>query len=419
MEKKIAVIGGGVCGLSAAYFLTKKGKKVFVFEKEEKLGGLAGGIKKEKWDWTLEKYYHHFFPSDKALLDLLKDLNLKEEIFFKNPKTSVFCEGKIYPFDTAGAILSFPLLSWQEKIKTGLVTSFLKYSPFGKGWQKTTACWWLKKYYGERVYRLIWEPLLKAKFGEMAQSVSLAWFWARIKKRSKKLGYLKGGSAVLIEKLAEEIRKNGGRIFCGTEIKKLKELKTKGDFAKILVCSSPQTFLKIASNLPQKYQEEIERLKSVGALVLLLRLKKQFLKEGTYWLNITDSSFPFVAVVEHTNFIDPKYYNGDHLLYLGGYYPQNHPFFKLSSKEIYEKFLPFLKRINPNFDFSSEVIDFSLFSDWYAQPIIPPEYSPPLLKTPVRGLFFASMHHIYPWDRGINYAIELGKYAAYEILKEE
>lgn len=58
---KIAIIGAGFTGLSAAYQLLKQGHKVTIFEKDSQPGGLAVGYQEKKWDWTLEKHYHYWF----------------------------------------------------------------------------------------------------------------------------------------------------------------------------------------------------------------------------------------------------------------------------------------------------------------------------------------------------------------------
>ena len=40
----------------------------------------------------------------------------------------------------------------------------------------------------------------------------------------------------------------------------------------------------------------------------------------------------------------------------------------------------------------------------------------PAIETPVKGLYFASMSQVYPWDRGTNFAVEIGRKAA-ELMK--
>jgi len=413
---KIAIIGGGLTGLTAGLHLSKN-HQVAIFEKNNYLGGLAGSFKQKKWQWPLEFYFHHIFTSDKDIIDLAEELGIKNKLFFLRPKTSVFKNNQIFQFDSAFSLLKFPLLSWKEKFRVATTTAFLKLTNNWQNLEKIPAAIWLERYYGKKPYQLLWEPLLKSKFGPYYQKISASWFWARIKKRSQKLGYFKGGFQVLIDELAEKIRQNGGEIFLNREIKNIKNLQ---NFDKIIFTGPLPVFLKIAPNLPKNYKQELEKREIIGSAVLILELKEKFLTDDTYWLNINENNFPFVAVVEHTNFIDQKYYGGNHILYVGGYYPQNHLYFKMAKKKIFQEFKPYLKKINPSFNFKLYTLNFELFTNKYAQPIIPPNYSKIIFpfKTPIPNLFFATMHHIYPWDRGTNYAVKLGKEVAYEILKE-
>jgi len=189
------------------------------------------------------------------------------------------------------------------------------------------------------------------------------------------------------------------------------------EFDKIIVTIPTPEFLKISPQLPRVYRKKISRLKFVGALNLILVLKEKFLTDNTYWLNINEPGFPFVAVVEHTNFINKKHYNNDHLLYVGGYYPKNHCFFKMNKEEILKKFIPFLQKINPQFK-KSRITASKLHIGLHGQPIIPVNYSKliPSMKTPVKNLYLANQSLIYPWDRGVNYAIELGQKVAAEVI---
>lgn len=417
---KIAIIGGGFSGLTTGYYLSQKNYKVVIFEKCSKLGGLAGSFKEKNWQWPLEFYFHHLFPSDKQAIMLAQKLGIKEKIFFCQPKSSIFRNGQIFQFDTPLSVLKSPALSFKQKLRMGLVTAYLKFVSSWQNLEKVTAEDWLKKYYGQRSYQVFWEPLLKAKFSHQANLVSMSWFWARVKKRTARLGYFEGGFQTLIDHLAEQIKAKQGKIILNSEIKKLPDIYRYDQFDKVIATVPPPTLLKIVPGLPLEYQGKINKLAIIGALNLVLVLKEKFLTDNTYWLNINESDFPFVAVVEHTNFIDPQYYGGDHIVYVGGYYPPNHPFFKMTKEKILKEFLPYLKKINPYFDFKLLTLNFELFTNLYAQPVIPTSYSKliPSFRTPVPNLFLATMHHIYPWDRGVNYAIELGRKLADEIDKE-
>ena len=116
--------------------------------------------------------------------------------------------------------------------------------------------------------------------------------------------------------------------------------------------------------------------------------------------------------------IDPKHYGGDHLVYCGDYLEPSHEYFRMSQEELLSLFLPSLKRVNPNFD-RSWVRAAWLHRESYAQPIVPVNHSRniPALTTPLRGLFWASMSQVYPWDRGTNFAVELGQRVAAEVAR--
>jgi protoporphyrinogen oxidase len=411
---KVAIVGTGITGLTAGLKLSQKGHEVVLFEKEEYAGGLSAGFRKKGWDWHLEFFFHHFFATDKEAKKLIRELGLEDKLFYLRPKTSVFKQGKIYQFDSPLSVLKFPLLSFPERLRTGLVTLFLKSYPRWQSLEKTKASGWLKKYYGQKTYEVLWQPLLGSKFGKQAGKISMAWFWARIKKRSARLGYLEGGFQPLIDELVKKIKQRGGKILLNHEVKNLDELE---NFDRIIITTPAEIFLKIAPQLPKEYQARLEKFKMLGAVNLILELKEQFLKDKTYWLNISEESFPFVAVVEHTNFVNPKYYNGNHLVYVGGYYPQNHRYFRMSKDRILKEFLPYLKKISPRFNQSSlpagrhGIINHQSSISKFAQHIVPPHYSQiiPNYQTPLKNIFLANMQQVYPWDRGVNYAIELGE----------
>ena len=155
-------------------------------------------------------------------------------------------------------------------------------------------------------------------------------------------------------------------------------------------------------------------LKSMGAVVMVLALKHRLSEEGYYWYNLPKSAgFPFLALVEHTNFVSPEHFGGDHIVYVGDYLETDHEYFRLSQDELLERFLPTLVRFNPKFT-PDWIKKTWLFRTNYAQPVPLLNHSRniPAIQTPISGLYFASMSQVYPWDRGTNYAVEIGRRAA-------
>ena len=426
---KIGIIGAGFTGLSAAYKLVNEGHEVIVFEQDQIPGGLALGFQEKKWSWTLEKHYHHWFTNDKSVLNLANKINHK--VIIKRPKTSVLVDGEIFQFDSPKEVLMFPKLSLIDRLRMGVVVGLLKFDPFWKPLEKFNASKILPKTIGKKGYELIWEPLFKNKFGPFATDVSLAWFWARIVKRTPSLAYPEGGFLNFANHLTNIINQNGGNVKFGAEVLevnskekikvKVKEKdKTKiYDFDKVIFTLPSFLFLNIAKEFPNSYKRKFAKLKGLGATNLVLRLKKPFFLDNTYWVSVCDKKSPIMAIVEHTNFMDKKNYNGEHLVYLGNYLANDSKRFEMDKDEVLKLFDPFLSKINS--DYKSNLIGYELFKAPFAQPIIPTNYSKmiPPMKTPLKNVYLANIEQVYPWDRGTNYAVELGEKIADYIFNED
>jgi hypothetical protein len=171
--------------------------------------------------------------------------------------------------------------------------------------------------------------------------------------------------------------------------------------------------------LPEEYLHGLKNMKSMGAVVMTLALTHQLSEEGYYWYNLPKSAgYPFLALVEHTNFVGPEHFGGDHIVYMGDYLEPDHEYFRLSQEDLLERFLPSLKKFNPHFE-RSWVRKTWLYRTPYAQPVplINHSRNIPAIQTPVKGVFFASMSQVYPWDRGTNFAVEIGRKAAKLMLE--
>lgn len=431
---KIAIIGAGFTGLTAAYELLKKQHQVTIFEKAPFLGGLAGGIKNAlekpdlEWEWDLEQFYHHWFINDDHVFELGNELGLEHKFITTRPVSSVLYQEKIYPFDSPLSILRFPHLSISEKFKTAITMAQLKYFYREKNSQvleKVTAHECLQKKLGYSAYQKLWEPLLKGKFGKYYQDVNMCWFWARVYKRTSKLVYYQGGFSTFVQDLAHEIYRRGGKIRLNAQIENINikhpdqitlkafpPIDTDETYQRVIVTTPPPTLSKLLPDLPTDYTQKLDRNRGIGALAVILSLKHP-LMDKVYWLNVNDLEWPFLAVVEHTNFMSKEKYNNEHLVYIGDYLDKDHPHMRMSKQELIEKFTPYLKKINPLF--SEESINRSfLFKASYAQPVPEVNYSSTILPltTPAQNIYLATMAQIHPWDRGTNYAIELGKRVA-------
>ncbi len=426
----ISVIGAGPAGLAAAYDLSRARHRVTIFEGAPSVGGLASGFKAPHWDWTLEKFYHHWFASDAAILGLIKELGWSDQVLFPRPITAMYHDGAFYAFDSALAVLRFPGIPFIDRVRCGVVALYLRLTPRWRRLEAVTADAWLRRWMGVRAYESMWKPMLVGKFGEEnLPVVNMAWFWARIHARTARLGTFVGGFQAFMDKLAAVVTRQGGTIRLNSAVTGIRRQAdgsvqveaggAVGAFDAVISTSSPTLMARLAPDLPAEYAGKLRQLKSLGAVVLVAALDRQ-LTQGIYWYNLPkEAGFPFLAMVEHTNYMDASHYGGDRIVYCGDYLDPNHRYFALSKEEMEDEFLPALARFNPRFD-RRWVKQTWLWRTAYAQPVPPVNHSAniPALRTPVPGLYFASMSQVYPWDRGTNFAVDIGRKVARMLMED-
>ena len=422
IKMKIAIIGAGYSGMVAAYDLKKAGHDLTIFESGEYVGGLASGFKEPHWDWSVEKFYHHWFQSDSEMLGLIRELGLEDKVRFPRPLTVMLYKNKWYPFDSILKALLFPGLGFGlNKIRFGFVGLFLRLTKNWRALEKVTADQWMLKYAGKQVYEQMWKPLLIGKFGPFYKDVNMAWMWARIHARTTRLGTFEGGFQKFADLFAEKLRGMGVDIRLKAQIKSIKRNQLSGSltvddesFDKVLVTTSPNLMARLCPDLPENYLKGLLELKSMGAVVMTLALKHSISKDGYYWFNVPkDEGYPFLALVEHTNFVPKENFGGDHIVYAGDYLEMGHEYFSMSDDELLDRFIPAFQKFNPEFS-RDWVKKIWVHKTNYAQPVPLVNHSKniPEIQTPIEGLYFASMSQVYPWDRGTNFAVEIGRKAA-------
>jgi protoporphyrinogen oxidase len=425
---KIAIIGAGYGGMAAAWDLKKAGHDVTIFESANFVGGLASGFKEPHWEWSVEKFYHHWFQSDSEMLGLIEELGLKDKVIFPRPLTVMLYKNKWYPFDSILNALRFPGLGFGlNKIRFGFVGLFLRITNNWKALEKVTAHEWMMKWAGKQVYEQMWQPLLIGKFASFYKDVNMAWLWARMHARTTRLGTFEGGFQNFANIFAEKLREQGVEIRLGAKVESIKQEQAgltvrseKGPevFDKALVTTSPSLMAKLSPDLPENYLKGLLELKSMGAVVMTLALKHSISDQGYYWFNVPkDEGYPFLALVEHTNFVSKDHFGGDHIVYAGDYLELGHEYFSITDDQLLERFIPAFQKFNPQFS-RDWVKKIWVSKTNYAQPIPLVNHSKnvPSIQTPINGLYFASMSQVYPWDRGTNFAVEIGRKAARMML---
>jgi len=426
---RIGVIGGGYAGLTAAYELQKRGHQVTVLEKYGTWGGQAATL--PLLDTRIEYFYHHLFGSDTHILGLMDELEISDQLRWIESKVGWFSDGHIYDLVSPLDLIRFGPLSLFNRIKLGLMYLYL---PRVKDWrslERITARDWILRYMGQEIYEQFWGPLLRGKFGDMADQVSMTWLWGKIKVRGSSrqgasakelLAYPEGSFEIITQALVDRLRTNGAELRLNEQATGLTTdpenprkvtgvVTAKGHypFDAVIATIPGYSLLEIAPpTMDETYASLLRSVHYQAALVLLLVSKHSMSR--IYWMNIADRTMPYVGVIEHTNYVPPSEYQGRHLIYVSNYLEQDDPRFSMKADELFDLYLPHLKRINSDFD-----------ADWIekkivlraraGQPVITCNYSErlPDHRTPIEGLYLANTLQIYPEDRGTNYSVRLGQ----------
>ncbi|GAB3701366.1 NAD(P)/FAD-dependent oxidoreductase [Saccharopolyspora tripterygii] len=408
---RVGIVGAGATGLTAAFDAVRAEHDVTVLEASAELGGLAASI--EVGGTPLERFYHHSFRSDEAMIELIDDLGLSDKLRFHKPTTGVYFKGELHDFGTPLEMLKFPEFSMLDRLRFGASAAALKVIRDGSRFNGVRALDWMRRWAGEKVTSTIWEPLLQGKFGEHAEEISMAWLWARIHCRTFELGYVHGGFDQVYRALTEAVTERGGKIEFSKPVSSITQpsesvLVGASDGSSYefdhLIVTVPQPVFAKAADIES--DDVLWRNQYLGATCFILEVDRSVIPH--YWLNINDPEFPFLAVVEHTNMVDRQEYDGNHVVYVGNYVPRDDWRFTTDPAELLQNYIPWLKRLNPEFD-ESWIKNWHFSKAGFAQPIVTPTYRSliPPHKTHMPGVTLATMSQIYPQDRGQSYAIAM------------
>ena len=436
---RVGIIGGGAAGLAAAYELVKQGHYAEVFERAPFLGGQASTF--EVGGGQLEKGYHHLFVSDVDMVALIHELGLGDKLAWLESKVGLFHGGKVWDFSTPMDLLRFRPLSLLQRIRVGWWTFVLQKT---RNWQKfegITARDWISQHMGRRVYEVIWEPLLRGKFGEYYDQVSMTWLWGKIYLRvasrgkglqKERLGHPMGSFGEVFDVLGDSIRRQGGDIHISAGVDRVvvgddgatglevtlsgQEPETR-EYDAVIATTPSYIFTRLVPTLPDDYREKLVNVQYLSAVLVILVLDRPL--SDKYWINIADANMPFVGIIEHTNMIDKSLYGGKHIVYLSNYPSRDSELYQKSGEELVEEFIPYLRQINPDFD-RSWILEHYHHKVDGAQPIIGVNYSQrmPAHRTPIKNLYLANTTQIYPEDRGTNYSVRMGRQVARMVMED-
>ncbi|GDY12284.1 oxidoreductase [Planctomycetota bacterium] len=428
----VIIVGAGFTGLTAALRLAQRGVPTVVLERDEQVGGLAS-------DYTLpggqqiERFYHHWFTSDQHVMDLIGELGLSDRVVVRPTNTGLYFANTIFRLSSPLDLLRFSPLPIWDRIRLGWMALAARRVKDWRSLEGVTSAEWLRRMGGDNVYKIVWEPLLRGKFGPYADRIGAVWFWNKLKLRgssrgagsAEELAYFKGGFGALAREIAISAGAAGASIETGRSVQNIVRspdgtLLVETDAgprpaSDILITIAPPLAAELLAGVAGPGDTAwLNSLRSIDYLAntcLVLELDRPL--SQTYWLNVNDPSFPFVGIIEHTNFEPATSYGGRHVVYLSKYLAVDHPMWAMDADATLAFALPHLQRMFPAFS-PDWILAHRVWKARWAQPIVTAGYSQivPAMQTPVPGCWLATMAQIYPEDRGTNYAIRDGAQVA-------
>jgi len=434
MRGPIVIIGAGFTGLAAAYEITRRGIPVIILEKDDQVGGLAAGFQIN--NCQIERFYHHCFNNDRYIIELIKDLGCQDKLLFRPTATAIYVDNKFYKLSTPRDLLKFDAMGILDRIRLGLLVFKARQVKNWKQLEALTAEEWLIKLCGRTVYKTVWEPLLRGKFGPYAKEISATWIWnklllrgtSRNKTGCETLAYYHGGFGALAETITGKIKSAGGIIRTSTPADaiiaqngRIKAVKTPDGLIEtdtvIATPALPIIADLLAPHISAEYAKQLETVKYLANICLVLELNRNL--SNFYWLNVAEPDFPFVGIIEQTNFQSPEDYGGRHVVYLSKYLKSTDETYNMNQQQIAELSLVCLKRMFPDFD-DSMIHHYHVWKTPYAQPVVGRFYGQiiPPNRTPLKGFYISTMAQIYPEDRGLNYAVREGRRIADTVIND-
>jgi protoporphyrinogen oxidase len=417
---RIVVLGAGPMGLAAAQRAVTLGHEVDLIEADTKAGGMAAHF--DFSGVSIERFYHFVCKSDAPTFDLMAELGIGDRMRWVNTSMAYYTHGKVHKWGDPISLLTYPHLTLMEKIRTGLQMFLTTKSKNFDRIEHLTSRKWIEGGSGVSVYNKLWKRLQELKFYEYADEVAASWIATRIKRigNSRKsifqeqLGYIDGGSETLVEAIADDIRRKGGRIHLGTPAEqvivqdgRVIAVRAGGrEFAADAVISTVPVPLvnRLVPDLPQDWQDKYADIKNIGVVCLLFKLRKSVTPH--FWVNIVADDIAIPGLIEFSNLRRV----GDTIVYVPYYMPVTQPKWQWSDQQFVDEAFGYIKRVNPAIT-DADLLDAKVGRLKHAQPICEPHFADklPPVQTPIAGLQIADTCYYYPEDRGVAESIRLGR----------
>lgn len=331
--QKVAVIGAGPAGITAAYQLAKAGIEVHLYEAAPQVGGLAKTI--DLWNQKLDLGPHRFFSDDtrvnKLWLEVAgKDYRMVDRL------TRVYYKNKFY---------FYPIKAFDALSKLGLITSahcFLSYmyEKVNPTKQDGTFETWVTSRFGQKLFEIFFKTYSEKLWGITCKELDADFAAQRIKKFSlgeaiksalgisgkkhktlvDQFAYPTGGTGMIYERMEIFINANGGKVLCNTPVKRvLKEGETVNGIELMdgsilpydhVVSSMPFTVMvKQLPGVPQHIVDLTNTLKFRNTILVYLNVDGTDLFPDN-WLYVHSTDLQMGRITNFRNWV-PEILNGE------------------------------------------------------------------------------------------------------------
>lgn len=408
-DMRIGVIGGGLMGLSVAYFLSQPEAEITILEQSPILGGLNSAASLSN-GLTIDRYQHSISPHDVNTRALCEELGLGGELVFSAARMGFMHGGSIHPMSSIREFLSFGLLKMSDRLRLGSTIVQAQRTRDWRTLDQISVKEWLVRSSGEEVFNRIWAPLLEAKFDNDYDSVPATYIWTWLNRMSAirrgvgfrgYVGYLRRGHASLIQALAEAITARGGQICLDTRVRQIEveagahpRVRTNNgvmEFDILIAAVAPPVFAQLLLDGDENLQTSLQSSRYLGLICPALLLNRPL--SGYWTLNLTDPSSPFSSIIEVPHPQDPRYT----VVYLPKYTVPENDWLGVPDDDIQDAWMLRLRQIFPDLK-PEHIQQFIVNRTRYAEPIPTLDVGSQLLPVQTRypGLLLANTGQVYP-----------------------
>jgi protoporphyrinogen oxidase len=328
-KKRVAVIGAGPAGATAAYILAQKGAEVDLYEASPFVGGMARSI--ELWGQTVDIGPHRFFSSDprvnKVWLEVIgKDYKMVDRL------TRIFFRNKFYyyPVKAGDALKNLGIIEAARCVGS---YAWQRLKPGGKELGNTFESWVVARF-GKRLYKHFFKTYTEKLWGIPATELDSEFASQRIKKLSlweamksavfggggqkhktlvDQFAYPNSGTGEVYNRMRDHVKKHGGKVYLKTPVEQLitsgktvKGIRLVGGEERMyddIVSSMPLTILvSRLKNVPPKVENANKSLKFRNTLIVYLQVKaKEIFPDN--WIYVHSSELRTGRITNFRNWV--------------------------------------------------------------------------------------------------------------------